>query len=104
LNGMLDGSGEIKLRETTLLKIIKDRRYYALAVWRDTSYWTTRLTKDHACDMRPVNRHRSPASRILHQGVQSPNIGAIEAGVREVHRAIENAHAYLGLAERGILQ
>jgi hypothetical protein len=104
LNCLLDGAGKVKLREVTLLKVTKDWSYYPLTLRRDATYWTARLTKDDACDVRPVNRHRAVASGLLNQGIQPPDSGSTKTGMREIHRAIKNGHAYLGLAERSILQ
>ena len=99
LHGLLDGSGKIELRESAFAKIPEDGSYQPPALRRDTGDRAPRLTEDQACDVGTVNRHRTLASGILHQRVESPDVGASKAGVGQIHRAVQHSHAYLGIAE-----
>ena len=103
LHGLLDSPGKIKLREMPFFKVLEDGNNQPPALRRDTGDRAPRLTEDQACDVGTVNRHRTLASGILHQRVESPDVGASKAGVGQIHRAIQHSHAYPGIAEHRTL-
>ncbi len=82
---LLDGSGKIELREAAFVKVPEDGSYQPPALRRDTGDRAPRLTEDQACDVGTVSRHRTLASGILHQRVESPYVGASKAGVGQIH-------------------
>ncbi len=104
LDCLLDGSREVQLGEPTLLKVAKDREDKTSAARGDPEHSTIGLPEDQAGDVRTMIRHRSGASRIGNQSVETGEVSSPEAGMRQVGGPVEYGYAYFRITKRLALE
>src|SRR5215831_783742 len=72
------GPGQVELREKMFPVVSEDRCDQTEAPRCDARCGAVRLPKYQARDVSTVERHRALACGVLHEGVESPNVGASE--------------------------